>query len=308
MAQSRGRGARLRRTFPPAGYRHANRPSSGTHGEPTRKSAPRPIWKRRLRYRPDWAEGPAIRLGIVLLSRYRSAVATLLTDRGSDAVRASALSDPLRLHDVIRTAASRGSRRGRWWRAGSRRLVRRDLVPAAPWLPLEARRCCPVWGLPHAELATLDYLLPGGEPTSVHARRALRLAGPGRNNRCPGRAEGGRAGRPDLRLARHSAHGGGCSRPTERTGSRSPPLARQVAQPRTDPRPGSSHRRSIRRPLRRQALPGPCRPLQPRSVPATHGPWSGFAQAITDWARPIDSPTRPKRRPALANPTSPPSK
>ncbi len=34
-----------------------------------------------------------------------------------------------------------------------------------------------MWGLPHAELATLDYLLVGGEPTSSHARRALRLAG-----------------------------------------------------------------------------------------------------------------------------------
>ena len=128
-----------------------------------------------LRYRPDWAEGH-VRLGIVLLSRYRTAVATLLTERGNDPVRASALSDPLRLHDVIRAA-----RPEEIAAAGgdvlAHDLVRRDLVPAAHSF-LEARRCCPVWGLPHAELATLDYLLPKGEPTSVHARRALELAGP----------------------------------------------------------------------------------------------------------------------------------
>ncbi len=128
-----------------------------------------------LQYRPDWAEGH-VRLGIVLLSRYRAAVAALLADRGNDPLRVTLLSDPLRLHDVIRTA-----RPEEIAAAGggvlAHELIRRDLVPAARCF-LEARRCCPVWGLPHAELATLDYLLPGGEPTSVHARRALRLAGP----------------------------------------------------------------------------------------------------------------------------------
>jgi len=54
--------------------------------------------------------------------------------------------------------------------------VRDYLLPAAREF-LEARRCCPSLAPPHLRLATLDYLLDGGEPTSVHATRALQLAG-----------------------------------------------------------------------------------------------------------------------------------
>src|SRR5207248_2615000 len=54
--------------------------------------------------------------------------------------------------------------------------VRRHLVPAARCF-LEARRCCPHWALPQAELASLDYLLSGGDSASAYAARALELAG-----------------------------------------------------------------------------------------------------------------------------------
>ena len=54
--------------------------------------------------------------------------------------------------------------------------VSRHLVPAARSF-LEARRCSPQWALPHGQLASLDYMLVGGDTASVYAERALRLAG-----------------------------------------------------------------------------------------------------------------------------------
>lgn len=127
-----------------------------------------------LRRRPDWAEGH-VRLGIVLLSQYRRAVADLAEGRAGDPGRVESLADPLWLHALVHGAGG-----GRPVSAGELlgyEPVRLYLAPAARAF-LEARRCCPVWGLPHAELASLDYLLAGGEPTSAHAGRALRLAGP----------------------------------------------------------------------------------------------------------------------------------
>jgi tetratricopeptide (TPR) repeat protein len=127
--------------------------------------------ERALRHRPDWAEGHA-RLGLVLLSQYAAAAAEQLGEVG-DPARVAVLSDPLSLHKAVHAAtaeqlAAAGGVLGP-------EPVRRHLVPAARSF-LEARRCCPVWALPHAELATLDYLLDGGETTSAHALRALRVA------------------------------------------------------------------------------------------------------------------------------------
>jgi O-antigen ligase len=127
--------------------------------------------ERALRHRPDWAEGHA-RLGLVRLSQYAAAVAEQLGEVG-DPARVAVLSDPLSLHKAVHAAtaeqlAAAGGVLGP-------EPVRLYLVPAARSF-LEARRCCPVWALPHAELATLDYLLVGGEATSAHALRALRMA------------------------------------------------------------------------------------------------------------------------------------
>jgi hypothetical protein len=56
------------------------------------------------------------------------------------------------------------------------RAVRSYLIPAAREF-LEARRCCPVLPIPHAELAALDYLLKGSESSAVLNARSFRLAG-----------------------------------------------------------------------------------------------------------------------------------
>jgi O-antigen ligase len=130
--------------------------------------------ERSLRHRPDCAEGHA-RLGLILVSQYRAAVLEQVAGQVGGRARAEALADPLWLHGVVHTAkaedlAATGG-------VLAHEPVVRYLVPAARSF-LEARRCCPVWGLPHAELAALDYLLLGGEAAPVHARRALRLAGP----------------------------------------------------------------------------------------------------------------------------------
>jgi O-antigen ligase len=55
--------------------------------------------------------------------------------------------------------------------------IRQYLVPSA-YSFLEARRCCPVLGTPHAYLGTLDYLLDGGEPAATYARRTIEQSGP----------------------------------------------------------------------------------------------------------------------------------
>ena len=110
----------------------------------------------------------------MLLSQYRAAVIGEIAGQVDDPARLEVMADPLWLHNVVHTAGAEelDSAGG----VLSQGPVVSYLVPAARSF-LEARRCCPVWGLPHAELASLDYLLAGGEPTSVHARRALRLAG-----------------------------------------------------------------------------------------------------------------------------------
>jgi hypothetical protein len=131
--------------------------------------------ERALAQRPDWSEG-RLRLGMVHLSRYAATATALLERERTDPARIETLADPLWLHRVIHTLppeqlAAAGGPLGQ-------PPVRDHLVPAARQF-LEARRCSPVLALAHAELASLDYLLIGGDPdpARVHARRAIRLAG-----------------------------------------------------------------------------------------------------------------------------------
>ncbi|WP_435022614.1 O-antigen ligase family protein (plasmid) [Tundrisphaera sp. TA3] len=121
-----------------------------------------------LAHRPDWAEGHA-RLGLLLLSRYRAEAAGLVGEQVGDPRRASMMADPLWLHGAVHAMSP--DEAGEVPDYGP---VRRYLVPAARSF-LEARRCCPAWGLPHAELASLDYLISGGGTATDHARRALEL-------------------------------------------------------------------------------------------------------------------------------------
>lgn len=159
-------------TLPPAGYAMPTPELWDVQAPALERAVAR--YEAALRYRPDWAEGHA-RMGIIRLSQYRRAVLDQIRGRVGAPAREEAMADPVWLHEVVHTA-----RPGEIAAAGgllAQDLVRRHLVPAARAF-LEARRCCPVWALPHAELATLDYLIRDGEPASVHARRALRLAGP----------------------------------------------------------------------------------------------------------------------------------
>ncbi len=126
-----------------------------------------------LRSRPNWAEGH-LRLGLVFLHDYERCAARAISAHLDDPASRSLLSSPLWLHQVIHSAPDES-------RESIRELlahepIRDHLVPAARSF-LEARRCCPVLALPHAELATLDYLLIGGAPGAVYVERALRLAG-----------------------------------------------------------------------------------------------------------------------------------
>ena len=126
-----------------------------------------------LLMRPDWAEGH-LRLGLIHLHEYQRSAAEGLRVRVDDAASRILLASPLWLHNVIHAAAP-GSRESIEELVGFG-PIRDHLVPAARSF-LEARRCCPVLALPHAELATLDYLMIGGDPGPAYVERALRLAG-----------------------------------------------------------------------------------------------------------------------------------
>jgi O-antigen ligase/tetratricopeptide (TPR) repeat protein len=128
-----------------------------------------------LRLRPNWAEGH-LRLGAVMIGLYSNRSRELLGQfsevKNPEAIQI--LSDPLWLHRVAHTASA--SEVAKLGGIVNQQPVRDYLIPAARCF-LEARRCSPGLPLTHARLAELDYLLTGGETTSVHAARALRLSG-----------------------------------------------------------------------------------------------------------------------------------
>lgn len=127
-----------------------------------------------LRLRPDWAEGH-LRLGIVHLRLYEQTVADWVRETApeTDPLDVDRLADPLHLLAVAH-AGGPGRPEGVDAFLGQE-PVRDHLVPAARSF-LEARRCCPVLALAHAELATLDYLMDPGDPGPAYGRRALGLA------------------------------------------------------------------------------------------------------------------------------------
>ena len=120
--------------------------------------------------RPDWAEGH-LRLGLTWLALYQRDAASALAEEVADPAMRDALADPLVMH-----AAAHGED-ARVDRSVFQLLpVRTYLVPATRCF-LEARRCDPRLAPAHARLATLDYLVEDGESTSIHAGRAMALAG-----------------------------------------------------------------------------------------------------------------------------------
>ena len=141
---------------------------------------PRPELERRrdvlvrvMRSRPDWAEG-YLRLGNTYLGLYNHMASEWIGDAPADHAHPDVRTDPLWLHGVLHSTTP--ERLAEFGGPLEHEPVRLFLAPAARCF-LEARRCCPVQALPHARLASLDFLLPRGESGSVHAERAARLAG-----------------------------------------------------------------------------------------------------------------------------------
>ncbi|HMB02888.1 MAG TPA: O-antigen ligase family protein, partial [Isosphaeraceae bacterium] len=124
-----------------------------------------------LRSRPNWAEGH-LRLGNTLLGLYGRTVREWVGEDRQDRARSALLSDPLWLHGVVHSTTP--DQRAAVGGLFDQEPVRLYLVPAARSF-LEARRCSPALALPHLRLASLDYLLEGGDPGTVSVERALRL-------------------------------------------------------------------------------------------------------------------------------------
>ena len=125
--------------------------------------------ERAVRLRPGWTEGH-LRLGLTEVALYRSTAAEWLADSVPDPAARARLADPLWLLAVVLEG------KGDPAVLLEHKPIRRHLIPAARSF-LEARRCCPVAALAHAELGALACMLEPGGPASPHVRRALRTAG-----------------------------------------------------------------------------------------------------------------------------------
>ncbi len=126
-----------------------------------------------LHMRPDWSEGH-LRLGITLLSLYKREATTLLSESEDDAERLKLIADPVWLHGVIHSVP--GDRSPTLKKILEQDSVHEYLIPAVRSF-LEARRCCPVLALAQIELASLDYLMIGADPSATYLERGSRLVG-----------------------------------------------------------------------------------------------------------------------------------
>ena len=128
-----------------------------------------------VRLRPNWTEGH-VRLGLVELGLYRRLTKEWLEDSATDPKDINLMAEPLWL---LRSEAAGRASSGEFRDAAD--LIQfepvRDHLLSALHCFLEARRCCPLLALPHAELALLRFLMIKGDSTSVYATRALDLAG-----------------------------------------------------------------------------------------------------------------------------------
>jgi O-antigen ligase/tetratricopeptide (TPR) repeat protein len=128
-----------------------------------------------LRLRPNWAEGHA-RLGLVHLGLYRLAATEWLLDSGTAVDDSELMANPLWLLGAVHKTLTAASSPTETAELLQFEPIGQHLIPAARAF-LEARRCSPFWALPHSQLASLDYMLQGGDTASVYAERALSLAG-----------------------------------------------------------------------------------------------------------------------------------
>lgn len=143
-----------------------------------------------VRERPNWAEGH-LRRGLVMLGLYRYAAAETLEEASKDA-KAQAVpeesgadanlptpnenvfTDPLWLHGIVhRSTPEQLAELGE---PIEHEPVLKYMVPATRSF-LEARRCSPLLPVPHARLASADFLLEGADSSLGYARRAFKLGG-----------------------------------------------------------------------------------------------------------------------------------
>jgi O-antigen ligase len=158
-------------------------PLPGTH-MPTAGTLETAIWglddwrdalQDAVRRRPSWAEG-YVRLGLVHLGLYRKKAKEWLEDSAIDPKAIDRMAEPLWLlgamydDQAATPIPSFGTDILRF------EPIRFHLVPAVTCF-LEARRCCLFLPLPHAELASLHYLMMNGDTVSTYATRALALSG-----------------------------------------------------------------------------------------------------------------------------------
>ena len=128
-----------------------------------------------VRRRPNWAEG-YLRLGLVHMGLYRQKAKEWLEDAAVDANEIDRMAEPLWLLATLRDDQAQAATAPSETDVLGFEPIRSHLVPAVNYF-LEARRCCPFLALPHAELASLSYLLVRGDPASTYATRALGLSG-----------------------------------------------------------------------------------------------------------------------------------
>jgi hypothetical protein len=128
-----------------------------------------------LELRPNWGEGH-VRLGLVHVGLYKLMAREWLEESGCDPAEIEPMADPLWLLGSVHAGTEPASGPITAEDLLAYEPVQRHLIPAARSF-LEARRCSPCWALPHAELASLDYLLVGGDTALARAAGAVDLAG-----------------------------------------------------------------------------------------------------------------------------------
>jgi O-antigen ligase len=125
--------------------------------------------ERSVQLRPDWTEG-YLRLGLTNLAIYAATADDRFADSVSDCIERADMADPLRLLRLVREGEAETAL------LLQQEPIQRFLLPAARNF-LEARRCCLVSPMAHAELGALSCLLESKLKPANYVDRVLLTAG-----------------------------------------------------------------------------------------------------------------------------------